>query len=134
MSRLMSAIAVVWSGVRSHSKAAFEFLLPMRVGAERVAGHRAARGVELEQLLGHVAHGLLDLLLGLLPGRAAEPIERRLRAAGVFLDEVEPLDRDEQLVVAVIAQLEKLLDDVAVADARSASGRRTGRCRYRRER
>ena len=35
---------------------------------------------------------------------------------GVLLDQVEPLDGDEHLVVAVIAQLEKLLDDVAVAD------------------
>ena len=88
----------------------------MRVGAEGVARHRLARGVELEQLLGHVAHGLLDLGLRLLPGRAAEAIERRLRAAGVFLDQVEALDGHEQLGVAVIAQLEELLDDVAAGD------------------
>ena len=79
-------------------------------------GDGLARGVELEQLLGHVAHGLLDLGLGLLPGRAAEPIERRLRAAGVFLDQIEALDRHEQLRVAVIAQLEEFLHDVAAGD------------------
>ena len=33
-----------------------ELLLPVRIGAERMARHRLARGVELEQLLRHVAH------------------------------------------------------------------------------
>ncbi len=93
-----------------------EFLLPVRVGAEGVTGHGLARGVELEQLLGHVAHRLLDLGLRLLPGRAAEPIERRLRSAGVFLDQIEALDGHEQLGVAVIAELEELLHDVAAGD------------------
>ena len=37
-------------------------------------------------------------------------IERRPRAAGVLLNQIEPLDRDEQLVVAVVAQLEELLE------------------------
>ena len=93
-----------------------EFLLPMRIGAERIAGDGLARRIELEQLLGHVAHGLLDLGLGAFPGRAAEPIERRLRAAGVLLDQVEPFDRHEQLRIAVILQLEEFLDDVAAGD------------------
>ena len=44
-------------------KRVFEFLLPVRVGTERVARHGLARGVELEQLLRHVAHGLLDRVL-----------------------------------------------------------------------
>ena len=39
-----------------------------------------------------------------------------LRRAGVLLDEVEPLDRDEQLVVAGVAELEELLRAVADAD------------------
>ena len=93
-----------------------ELLLPVRIGAERVAGHRLARGVELEQLLRHVAHRLLDLGLRALPRRAAEPIDRRPRRAGVLLHEVEPLDRDEQLVLAGVAQLEELLHAVADAD------------------
>ena len=109
MSRLMSAIAVAWSGVSSYGKRVFELLLPVRVGREGVAGHGLALRVELQQLLGHVAHRLLDARLGLLPGGAAQPIERRPRAARVLLDQVEPLDRDEQLVVAVIAELEELL-------------------------
>ena len=90
----------------------FEFLLPVRVRAERVAGHGLARGVELEQLLGHVAHRLLDARLRALPRRAAEAIDRRLRRAGVLLDEIEPLDRHEQLVVAGVAQLEEFLHGV----------------------
>ena len=95
---------------------AFELLLPVRVGAEDVARNSLARGVELEQLLGHVAHGFLDFGLRLFPGRAAKPIERRTRAAGIFLNEIEPLDRNEEFVLSVIAQLEKLLHDVAVTD------------------
>ena len=90
-------------------KGVLELLLPVRVGGKRVAGDGLARGVELQQLLGHVAHGLLDARLGLLPRRAAEPIDRRLRRAGVFLDQIEPLDGHEQLVVAGVAQLHELL-------------------------
>ena len=56
-----------------------ELLLPVRVGAEGMARDRLARGVELQQLLGHVAHGLLDARLRLLPRRAAELVERRAR-------------------------------------------------------
>ena len=86
-----------------------ELLLPVGVGAEGVTRHRLARGVELEQLLGHVAHGLLDARLGLLPGRAAQAIERRPGRAGVLLNEIEPLDGDEQLVFAGVAKLHELL-------------------------
>ena len=44
-----------------------EFLLPVGVGAERVPWHRFASGVELEQFLGHVPHGLLDARLHAFP-------------------------------------------------------------------
>ena len=91
----------------------FELFLPMRVGTERVAGHSFARGVELEQLLGHVAHGLLHPGFRALPRRAAEAIDRRPRRTGVFLNEVEPLDRNEEFVVAGVSQLEEFLDVVA---------------------
>ena len=47
---------------------------------------------------------------------AAEPIERRAAAAGVLLHQVEPLHRDEQLVVALVAQLQELVRGVADAD------------------
>ena len=89
--------------------------LPMRVGAERVAGNRFARGVQFEELFGHVAHGLLDARLCPFPRCAAELVERWLRGAAVFLDEVEPLDRHEQLVFAGVSQLHELLHGVADA-------------------
>ena len=81
-----------------------------------MAGNGFARGIELEQLLGHVAHGLLHPGLGALPRRAAQLVQRRLRRPAEFLDEIEPLDRNEQLVVARIAQLHELLHRVADAD------------------
>ena len=94
----------------------FELPLPMAVGAERVAGHRLARGVELEQLFGHVAHGFADPALRALPRRAAQLVERRLAGAAVFLDQVEPLDGHEELVVAGVAELHELLRGVAHAN------------------
>ena len=99
----------------------FELLLPGSVGAEGVARDRLALGVELEQLLGHVAHRLLDARLGLLPRRAAEAIERRARCAGVLLDEIEPLDRDEEFVFAGVAKLHELLRVEADIDALEAN-------------
>ena len=93
----------------------FEFLLPVCVGAEGVTGHGLALGVELQQLFGHVAHGLLDAGLRLLPCRAAQAIERRSRPAGVLLDKVQPLNRDEQLVLTRVSQLQELLLRVAGA-------------------
>ena len=120
MSRLMSAIGRALIGRQLPLEGVLELLLPVRVGAEGVARHRLARGVELEQLLGHVAHRLLDARLGLLPGRAAEPVERRARGAGVLLDEIEPLDRDEELVFAGVAELHELLRLEADVDALQA--------------
>ena len=93
-----------------------ELALPVRIRAERVAAHGLAGGVELEQLFGHVAHGLLDSALRALPRRAAQLVERRLGSAAVLLDEIEALDGNEQLVVAGIAQLHELLHGVADAD------------------
>jgi hypothetical protein len=69
------------------------------------------RDAHSEELAG-VAHGLADACLGPLPARAAEPIERRFRRAGVLLDEIEPLDRHEELVVARVPKLEELLGRV----------------------
>ena len=93
-----------------------ELLLPVRVAAERVARNGFARGVELQQLLGHVAHGFLDFGLRPLPRRAAEAIDWRPARAGVFLHQVESLDRHEQLVLARVAELEEFLRRVSDAD------------------
>ena len=94
----------------------FELTLPVGIRIERVPRHRLARGVQLEQLLGHVAHGLLDPGLRALPGGAAQFVERRLRGAAVLLNEIEPLDGDEELVFARVAKLHELLHRVADAD------------------
>ena len=90
-----------------------EFLLPVGVGGEAVAAHGAPCGIQPQQLLGHVAHGLADARLGPLPARAAQPVERRPLAARVFLHEIELVHRHEQLVPAVIADLHQLVRGVA---------------------
>ena len=59
-----------------------ELLLPVGVWPEGMSRYGLALGVQFQELLGHVAHGLLDAGLRLLPGRAAEAVERRTRAAG----------------------------------------------------
>src|SRR5437868_14390140 len=65
--------------------------------------------MELEQLFGHVGHRLLAARLGLFPRGAAEPIECRTCAARVLLNEIKAFDGNEQLVLALIAKLEKLM-------------------------
>ena len=84
-----------------------ELELPRRVLRERVPLHHLPRGVELEQLVRHVAHRLLDRGLRARPGRAAELVELRLRvrAAGVLLDEIEVLHRHQQLAAAGVLDL-----------------------------
>ena len=53
----------------------FELVLHVGVGREGVPIGGVALGVELEQLGGHVGHGLFDAGLGLLPGLGAELVE-----------------------------------------------------------
>src|SRR5579859_2747444 len=88
----------------------------MRIDREGMSRDRLARRVELEQLLRHVAHGFLDLGLGAFPRRAAKTIDRWSGRAGVLLNEIEPLDRDKQLVFTGITQLEEFLNAVSNPD------------------
>ena len=83
-----------------------ELVLPRALAAEGVAGAGLPLGVEPQQLLRHVPHRLLDAGLRLLPGAAAELVDARPRALGarVLLDAVEGLDRDLELVPAVVAR------------------------------
>ena len=69
----------------------FELALPFGVGRKGVACGGLARGVKLQQLLGHVLHGLLHARLGLLPLLRAQPIQNRLHALGraILLHQVE---------------------------------------------
>ena len=71
--------------------------------------HSFARRVQFEQLLGHVAHGTTDPGLGLGPGGPTEPVQGGFRGPGVFLQQVELLDRDKQLVLADVAQLHEFV-------------------------
>ena len=78
----------------------FELLLEFVVVGEGGALRGVALGVELEQLGGHVLHGLAHARLGLGPLLRAEPVEHR-RGAGVggavFLDQIEARERDVEL-------------------------------------
>ena len=71
-----------------------EFALPVAVGGEREAVGNFARGVKLQQLLGHVAHPGFDLGFGARPGGPAQPVERGLlrsvAASAKALHQVEP--------------------------------------------
>ena len=95
--------------MRSYGNASSNSCCQCVSGAKAWPDDGLARGVELQQLLGHVAHRLLDARLGPLPGRPAKPSSVRMARAGVLLDQVQPLDGDEELVVAGVAELHELL-------------------------
>jgi len=93
MSRLMSAMVlgfVVIEGV-------FKFALKIVVRGKGVPLGRLALGIELEQLIGHVLHGLAHPRLGLGPLLAAQAIQHRGGAGigrAVLLNQVQPGERD----------------------------------------
>ena len=69
----------------------------------------AHRG-DLDQLLGHVADALLQLGLARLPGDAAELVEHDaglIRA--IAAQELDILDRQIELVAALVVQLEAIV-------------------------
>ena len=131
MSRFTSAIAWAWSGVSTYSKASSNSFCHGRVLRERESVGEAAAGVELQELLGHVAHGLADGRLPPRPARAAEPVEHGLDAldARVLLHEVEALDRQEQRLLVGVPDLHELALLALDRNALEAAGR--ARCRSR---
>ena len=50
-----------------------------------MAGLRFAHGLDAQEFSSDIAHGLFRLLLGLVPARAAERVERRMRFAGLMV-------------------------------------------------
>ncbi len=84
-----------WSGRFLENEGAFKFALPGDVGFEGVAGLRFARGLDLQQFGGDIAHGAFGLFLRLVPARAAERVQRRMRLAraDVFADQMRLGDR-----------------------------------------
>ena len=79
-------------------------------GLDRVAGLRLALGVEAEELVRHLADGLLHAGLRLRERHAAEAIDLRLSrlTAGEFLDLVEAIDREVELVAPGVFDHEQI--------------------------
>ncbi len=100
--RLLVGSEVPFEGV-------LELLLPVGIGAEGVPGYSLPGCIELQQLLGHVAHGLLDTRLGLFPRRPAKPVEAGTGGPRKALHQIEALHGNEQLVVGRVAELHELL-------------------------
>ena len=84
-----------WSSVSLNSKASSNSRCHSVSGGKAWPAARLARGVELEQLVGHVLHGLLHARLGLLPLLRAQPVQYRLHALrrAILLHQVESRER-----------------------------------------
>ena len=86
MSRFTSVMAMILIFGFAEFERVFELAHPLAVGGEGVTLGGSAFGVKLEQLVGHVFHGLADARFGLGPGRGAQMIERaawRLPKTGI---------------------------------------------------
>ena len=88
----------------------FELLLPGGVLGEGEAGREPAARVELQKLVGHVAHRLLHRGLAPAPPGSAQPVERGRDAFDprVLLHEVEAVHRQEQRLLLRVADLHEL--------------------------
>ena len=77
-----------------------------------------ALGVELEQFVGHVLHGLAHASFGLGPGRRAQMIQYRLGAfrRTVLLHQVEPRQRDIETRALGVFQQHEFRVAVALVD------------------
>ena len=74
----------------------------------------APLGRDLDQLAGQLADALLDLGLAGLPADAAQLVELHLLVGvAVAGEDVEVLDRDEQLVAAGVDQLQAVVRGAA---------------------
>ena len=100
----------------------FEFALPVGVGRERKAFGHAALGVELQQLVRHVAHFGFDARFGFRPGGAAEPVEGRLRfsRAAIFLDQIQARQRNVELRFAGVFEQHEVALLIALHDLANA--------------
>ncbi len=92
-----------------------ELVLPRGVGAERVALRRHARGVELHELDGDLAHGLARAALGLGPVAAAHLREGGRLAADVAAEQVELVGGHEELVARLAALGRRVLEHEVLA-------------------
>ena len=77
----------------------FKFALPITIRRVDEAFGHLARGIELEELVGHVAHFGFDARFGTGPGGAAHPVERGfgLARAAEALHQVHARKRNVEL-------------------------------------
>ena len=110
MSRLMSAMAVAWSGVSVNSKASSNSRCQGVSGGKRETRRGLSLGVQLEQLVGQVGERFAHARLARGPGRAAQPVELRLGAFErlVGLHQVHALERHVQARVVGVSQAHEL--------------------------
>ena len=96
----------------------FELAHPFVVGREGMALGGLALGVELEQFVGHVLHGLAHARFGLGPGRRAQMVQYRLGPfrRTVLLHQVETRQRDIKTRAFGIFQQHEFRVAVALVD------------------
>ena len=128
MSAFTSSMVCSWSGVSANGNASSSSCCHGVSGAERVPLRRHARGVELHELDGDVAHGLARPALGLRPVAAAHLREGGRLAADVAAQQVELVGGHEELVAGVAALRRRVLEHEVLAhrgglllDARGAA-------------
>ncbi len=92
-----------------------QFPLPRGVSAVGVPGRGLPRRIQLHQLGGDLLDRLARLGLGVLPVRAAEPVQRRHLAADVTGDLVELVGRHEQPVAGLAALARRVLQHQVLA-------------------
>ena len=84
-----------------------ELPLPRRVGREGETPRRVTNRRETQELGRHFAHRFLDARLAPSPGTSTQAIEPGTDigiTAGIFLDQIRPLDRHQQRVAALVGE------------------------------
>ena len=88
----------------------FQLALPRLVGREGEAFRRRARGVQLDELAGHIAHRLAHFGLLAVPVAGAEAVELRSFAADVLRHRVDLIGGNEELVPLSVFEREVVVD------------------------
>ncbi len=110
MSSSTSAMARDWSSVSAKGKRAQNSSQLPSAGRHGLGLLHPARGGDADELARHVADALLGARLARLPARAAELVERDAGAlAAEAREHLDVLDRQEELVVAVIEQAQAVM-------------------------
>ena len=118
MSLLICRTAATWSLVGVYSNASSNSRCQLVSGENAKPSRHLALRVELQQLIRHVAHFGFDARLGLLPGGAAQTVERRraLTRAAILLDQIHARERHVELRFARILQQHEVARLLALRD------------------